>query len=475
MTLTQIPLRRTTSLIPPPPPPPPPPVVREEVTPPSGLWFTQILDHFNPTDLRVWKQKYFVNNTFYEDGGPIFLMIGGEATAEANQTAIGSWITFGKKYKALFVQLEHRFYGESHPTRDLSVKSLRYLSSEQALADLAYFITKFKEEKNLTANKVIAFGCSYAGSLAVWFRLKYPHLVHGSVSSSAPLLAQINFKEYLDVVTLSLARKGSDLCVQEIRKATKSINRLLKCRKGWRKIEHIFRLCSPLDGLNAKDVSSLFKGLSRHFKTGVQYNKVYGNFDVPIGLFCHVMTNKSYGNALHRYAEVNSVLSHLKCFNHTYDYMIEDFKKIEWTKELSIGKRQWTYQTCTEFGFFQTSDSSNQPFGSSFPLNFFLQMCKDIYGEKFDEDLLKRGVERTNIMYGGKNPKVTRVVFIHGSIDPWHRLGVLQDLNDEAPAIFINGTAHCANIHEADPSDPVQLREARQQIENIIGKWLQQD
>ncbi|RXG68290.1 Lysosomal Pro-X carboxypeptidase, partial [Armadillidium vulgare] len=137
---------------------------------------------------------------------------------------------------------------------DLSVKSLRYLSSEQALADLAYFITKFKEEKNLTANKVIAFGCSYAGSLAVWFRLKYPHLVH----------------EYLDVVTLSLARKGSDLCVQEIRKATKSINRLLKCRKGWRKIEHIFRLCSPLDGLNAKDVSSLFKGLSRHFKTGVQ-------------------------------------------------------------------------------------------------------------------------------------------------------------------------------------------------------------
>ncbi|RXG68289.1 hypothetical protein Avbf_07382, partial [Armadillidium vulgare] len=59
----------------------------------------------------------FFNNTFYEDGGPIFLMIGGEATAEANQTAIGSWITFGKKYKALFVQLEHRFYGESHPTR----------------------------------------------------------------------------------------------------------------------------------------------------------------------------------------------------------------------------------------------------------------------------------------------------------------------------------------------------------------------
>ena len=30
------------------------------------------------------------------------------------------------------------------------------------------------------------------------------------------------------------------------------------------------------------------------------------------------------------------------------------------------------YQTCTEFGFYQTSDSDKQPFGKLFPLKYVL-------------------------------------------------------------------------------------------------------
>jgi len=76
----------------------------------------------------------------------------------------------------------------------MSTKNLKYLSSEQALADLAYFIESKKEEFKLTNNKWIVFGGSYPGALAAWFRLKYPHLAYGAVASSAPLLAKINFK-----------------------------------------------------------------------------------------------------------------------------------------------------------------------------------------------------------------------------------------------------------------------------------------
>ena len=52
----------------------------------------QKLDHFHPTDGRTWRQRYFVNNAFYEEGGPAFLMIGGEGTASPH------WMVSGKVF-----------------------------------------------------------------------------------------------------------------------------------------------------------------------------------------------------------------------------------------------------------------------------------------------------------------------------------------------------------------------------------------
>ena len=77
----------------------------------------------------------------------------------------------------------------------MSVANLKYLSSAQALADLANFIESMIKEYGLTSsNKWIVFGGSYSGALAAWFRLKYPHLVYGAVASSGPVLAQVNFQ-----------------------------------------------------------------------------------------------------------------------------------------------------------------------------------------------------------------------------------------------------------------------------------------
>jgi pimeloyl-ACP methyl ester carboxylesterase len=70
-----------------------------------------------------------------------------------------------------------------------------YLSSEQALADLAYFIEAMTDKYGLpSGTKWFAFGGSYSGSLAAWLRAKYPHLIHAAVSSSAPLLAKADFR-----------------------------------------------------------------------------------------------------------------------------------------------------------------------------------------------------------------------------------------------------------------------------------------
>ena len=45
----------------------------------------------------------------------------------------------GVAKKGVVFALEHRFYGASQPTGDLSMSSLRYLSSQQALEDVAAF------------------------------------------------------------------------------------------------------------------------------------------------------------------------------------------------------------------------------------------------------------------------------------------------------------------------------------------------
>ncbi len=54
-----------------------------------------------------------------------------------------------------------------------------YLSSEQALADYAYLLKYIKQAKRAENSPVIAFGGSYGGMLASWFRIKFPHVCDG--------------------------------------------------------------------------------------------------------------------------------------------------------------------------------------------------------------------------------------------------------------------------------------------------------
>lgn len=70
---------------------------------------------------------------------------------------------------------------------------MQYLSVDQALADLARFIETRKRREGFENSTVVVFGGSYAGSVATWLRLKYPHLVQGALASSAPIFAKADF------------------------------------------------------------------------------------------------------------------------------------------------------------------------------------------------------------------------------------------------------------------------------------------
>lgn len=73
------------------------------------------------------------------------------------------------------VVMEHRYYGKSMPTKDLSTESLRFLTTEQSLADTVYFVKNVVfegfEDEDLTAPNTpyILYGGSYAGGQVVCF------------------------------------------------------------------------------------------------------------------------------------------------------------------------------------------------------------------------------------------------------------------------------------------------------------------
>lgn len=60
---------------------------------------------------------------------------------------------------------------------DTSDANLRFLNVEQALADVAHFVTHVTSEEvspGGSESAVIVTGGHYSASLAIWFRQKYP-------------------------------------------------------------------------------------------------------------------------------------------------------------------------------------------------------------------------------------------------------------------------------------------------------------
>ena len=68
-----------------------------------------------------------------------------------------------------------------------------------------------------------------------------------------------------------------------------------------------------------------------------------------------------------------------------------------------------------------------------------LQECQEIFGDIFTLEYINEMVDGSNGYYGATNLDVENVVFVHGSIDPWHSMGRLTDLNENSPAIVIPG------------------------------------
>uniref|UniRef100_A0A158R4A1 Serine protease K12H4.7 n=1 Tax=Syphacia muris TaxID=451379 RepID=A0A158R4A1_9BILA len=429
--------------------------------------------------------RYWHNTQYYVEGGPHFLFLAGESTANEY------WVTeevqimrSARAYNASVYMLEHRYYGFSWPTEDQLTSNLKeFLNAEEALADIAYFIETMNKQNNYTNPKWITFGGSYAGVLSAWFREYYPHLTVGAIATSAPVEIKADFYEYVMVVERSIKSSSQgDNCYTVMKKGVEQIFQKTQSAKGRVELSNIFKLnpsWNESSNPSELDIQYFIQNFFGYFEGAIQYNNNNRNkYAVPGGSiedFCRVINNSAEQEEYKRVAEaMKAVAVHFdgqfSSLPNKYEDMVTELKRTDsWD---GISSRTWLFQTCYQFGYFQSSDIGDNIIGSSRPVNFFINLCNDVFEDWSYAHYIYSSVQKTQRMYlGSENYNGTNVVFINGKIDPWSALGEYNE-RDSIEIRLLNSTAHCADMYVPRDSDPQELKDARLVIDNAIGKWL---
>jgi hypothetical protein len=166
----------------------------------------------------------------------VIVLCGGETEGTDRLPFLQKGIVYqlAKAANGLGVILEHRYYGSSIPTKDFSTANLRFLTTDQALADTAYFANNVKfaglEHVDFSPKKTpwIAYGGSYAGAFVALLRKLYPDAYYGAISSSGVPQAIWDYYKYFEAAAVY----GPPACVDYTRKVTDVIDKILIGKKG---------------------------------------------------------------------------------------------------------------------------------------------------------------------------------------------------------------------------------------------------
>lgn len=326
---------------------------------------------------------------------------------------------------------EMRFFGRNHPRNDVSTDSLRFLTTEQVLADIAHLIDHIKEQDTRLINaKVILAGMTFGGNLATWFRVKYPHLVDGVWSSSSHIEAKMNFGEYFEAIGDDLRNFGSQGCYRRVWRAFRTMENLIEGGRS-EVLDDMFHLCHPLNATNDVDVEHFLQMLSESVSVGI----INGGYTYVEDL-CYWLTDNEITNDLIAFSEWFMIENRSPgCYGTSFQEVIDFHAESDWdVLGVLTGRRQYQYLLCTEYGWFTTTDSDNQPFGSRITAGYFVELCRQLFGDWQNEIEIRENVERTNINFGGRRPEISNAFFTNGGLDPHRSINVQDDIGDTVEA-----------------------------------------
>lgn len=490
----------------------------------SGFGFVeQPRDHFDPLSGASWQQAFFVNENQWESGSdaPVFLCVGGEGPpidasavtdASVHCSNAAAWLP---ETKALMFALEHRYYGchnrSACPVAALkTADDFRFLSSMQAVEDVARFQGAMSRKYNLTAsNRWVLWGGSYPGMVAAFSRLKYPNKFHAAVASSAPVQARLEMGGYYDVVAAAYGTPsvgGSAACQGRIARGHARIGELLGEVRTRRGVEADFGL--PANALDTKAAQAEFAGV------GVASFPAQSNDPLCKELACNIAKICRY--LLVDAADTDDVaaLAALRREQRLGDFAsgtmrqemaraLREEEKGEEEEEKGGGMsaprpwlprlggvggvggdedKSWTFQVCTEFGFLQTCDVGSSCMFTQGLVDLeymFEQACgasSPWSAGTFSMRSAQAAVERSNARYGGRAFAGSRVLWVNGSVDPWIALSVTNTTaaqrQNEQHVLLVDGASHHAWTHPPSPNDQPSVQRARTLIRKQVLRWI---
>lgn len=435
-------------------------------------FFTTRVDHFNSQNTAEWTLRYFAVTDYYIPGGPILIFLGGNQPIRTSMVDESSLIyDMAREMNGAVYAFESRFYGQSWVTEDVSTENLRFLNTDQILADLAEFVRYLKTEvlKNEDA-RVMVSGSEYGGSLATWFRVRYPHLADAAWSSSGWNTANMDFQEFAEAWGQSLIEYGSQECYNDIFVAFHVMQNLLDAGLGDVLYEKL-NICSPIDVENRLQVQYFFSVLMTSIEMYTLRNRDLADFTEV----CEDITSDDMPTALDAFANwFNTKFAEdIGCVVSDVETMVEAFQETEWDSAFNLmGARQWLYQQCNEFGWFFTTDSDNQPFGSRVNLELYSETCSMVYGDWISFESIYYATQRANNRFGGSYPKITEVHFTNGAADPWRMISITQDRNALALADVIPRELSASDLPAISEDDSEELKVVKRRVKGLMSTYL---
>jgi serine protease 16 len=428
--------------------------------------------------------------------------------------------------------LEHRYYGESVPSivkldqdendsdsEDASdyekYSDFTYLSSRQAVHDIAQFVKSPEAAMHLGESpenvRWIAFGGSYPGMLSAWSRLLFPDIIHGAVANSAPVQAELAFTQYYDHVASDLADEdvgGSEECQRIFVEGHEEIVSVLEKsvfpndeNAGTDPLDFIATLFNVCDGADALRESP--RNIEMLIGDGAVRVPAQENDPHCGGKLCNI---QKLCDAIVGWRQTDPIKSSMEILADINKIQLGDeCNNVDWTMYIdyyssptpeNLNDRSWLYQTCNEFGFYQTcQDDTKCPYSRGYHLvDRDLEFCQKVFG--IDPDDVAKSVQSTLDFYGGwgltpsadatggantpnsgphllGNEDQHRLLFVNGDVDPWTELAVtrLHGATNQL-TVKVSGASHHFWTHEVLDTDGDEIAAARQQIYDTVSSWL---